>query len=194
MCDFLIVHREVKMKKYSFRMILALAAALLLTACGPSEEEQQKAADAAAAAAKVAAEKAALVLPTDVNDKASWQKYLVAQVTKFIRENQSIVKTSHPYMYYIPPGDGDDAKSARNDQLSNVQTTVARGVLPGNMMCFGGPDSNLTADLILDSFNDAKDGSFKGVIVLFVGAQADSDRVKAVIDKIGADYHFVEMK
>jgi len=182
------------MKKYTFRLILALSTALLLVACGPSEEEKQKAAEQAAQAARIAAEQVALKLPTDATDKPAWQKYLSAQVTRFMRENAKLVKTNHPYMYYVPTGDGADQQNDRNNQLDNVKTTVGRGVLPGNLMAFGGPDSKFTADLMSDAFKEAGDGALKGVVVLFIGGQGDSDRVKDAVTKSGVDYHFVELR
>jgi hypothetical protein len=111
-----------------------------------------------------------------------------------VKQNMKDVKTNHPYMYFIPSGDAQDVQDARKNQLDNVSTTVARGVLPGNMMAFGGPDSKLTADMIIDSFKEAQDGTFKGVVVLFIGATADQDRVKDALAKSAADYRFVEMK
>ena len=182
------------MKKYTLRLILAMSAALLLVACGPSEEEKQKAAEQAAQAAEIAAEQAALKLPADATNKTAWQAYLVAQVKRFMRENPKLVKTNHPYMYYVPTGDGADQQSDRANQLDNVKTTVGRGVLPGNLMAFGGPDSKFTADLVTEAFKDAGDGALKGVVVIFVGAQADSDRVKESTTKSGSDYHFVELR
>jgi len=182
------------MKNAIRTLILAGAAAFTLAACGPSEADKEKAEAAAAQQQRIAAETAALVLPTDITNKAAWQKYLSAQVTKFMRENQAAVKTSHPYMYYVPPGDDADAQAARQNQLNNVQDAVERGVLPGNLMAFGGPQSGATADLIVDAFKKAKDGSFKGTFVLFIGAPADQDRVKDVLSKTGADYRFIEMK
>ncbi len=172
----------------NFIRILSFAAftALALCACGPSEEEKAKAA-AAAAAAEAAKP---VPLPAPNADKTAWQKYLVSVVT----HNMQGVKSSHPYMYFVPSGDGADVVDARKQQLDNVDVTVQRGVLPGNMMAFGGPDSTLTADLISEAFKDAQDGSFKGVIVLFVGAAADQDRVKDAVAKSGAEFRFVEMK
>ena len=61
-------------------------------------------------------------------------------------------------------------------------------------MAFGGPDSTTTADLIIDSFKDAGAGTFKDVTILFVGAQADSDRVKEALVPAAASYRFAEMK
>jgi hypothetical protein len=182
------------MKKYTLRLILAMSAALLLVACGPSEEEKQKAAEQAEQAAKIAAEQVALKLPTDATDKSAWQKYLVAQVTRFMRENPTLVKTNHPYMYYVPTGDGADQQNDRNNQLDNVKTTVGRGVLPGNLMAFGGPDTKFTSDLVVEAFKEAQDGTLKGVVILFVGGQGDSDRVKEAVAKSGADFHFVELR
>ncbi len=182
------------MNKYTFRLIIASLAALLLSACGQSAEDKEKAAEAAAQQAKILAEQAALVLPRDATDKAAWQKYLVAQVTRFMRENPTLVKTNHPYMYYVPTGDGADQQNSRKDQLENVKTTVGRGVLPGNLMAYGGPDSSLTADLIVEAFKEAGEGTLKGVVVLFVGAKADFDRVKEAVAKSGADYHYAELR
>lgn len=182
------------MKKYTFRMIVALAAALLLAACGPSEEDKAKAAEAAAKAEAMAKEAAALVIPKDTIDKAAWAPYFKAVVTKFLRDNSATVKTNHPYVYYIPAGDDDAAKDGRQNGLDNIQTTIQRGVLPGAFMAFGGPNSTYTADTVLAAFKDAKDGSFKGVDILFIGTPADSDRVKPEIDRTGGTYHFVELK
>lgn len=182
------------MKKYTLRPILAMCTALLLVACGPSEEEKQKAAEQAAQAAQIAAEQAALKLPSDATNKTAWQAYLVAQVKRFMRENPTLVKTNHPYMYYVPTGDGADQQTDRSNQLENVKTTVGRGVLPGNLMAFGGPDTKFTADLVTEAFKEAGDGTLKGVVVLFVGGQGDSDRVKDAVTKSGADFHFVELR
>ena len=174
------------MNRYIRTIALAALVALGLSACGQSDEDKAKAAEAAAAAELAKP----VPLPTDPTNKAAWQGYLV----KVVMRNMQGVKTNHPYMYFVPSGDGADQDSARKDQLDNVSTTVARGVLPGNMMAFGGPDSKRTADLIGEAFKSAGDGTLKGVVVLFIGAQADSDRVKDSMGKSGAEYRFVEMK
>jgi len=174
------------MKKYIRAAVLAAAALLVLSACGQSDEEKAKAA-AEAAAAEAAKP---VPMPTDPSNKSAWQQYLV----KIVMRNMQGVKTNHPFMYYVPGGDGPDQVSSRQDQLGNVTTTVLRGVLPGNMMAFGGPDSKLTADLIVGSFKDAGAGTLKGVVVLFVGAPDDADRVKEAIANSGAEFRFVEMK
>jgi len=62
------------------------------------------------------------------------------------------------------------------------------------MMAFGGPSSTLTAGLIQDAFKEAQAGSFKGVIVLFIGAPADKDAVEQALGASGAVFRFVEMK
>ncbi|HZP66499.1 MAG TPA: hypothetical protein VFB32_09320 [Rudaea sp.] len=174
------------MKKYIRILVLALAGTVVLSACGPSEEEKQKAAAAAAAA------EAAKPVPAPAANagKAAWQNYLA----RTVMQNMQGVKTNHPYMYFVPGGDDQEAQDARKNQLDNVSGTVARGVLPGNMMAFGGPDSKLTGDLVVEAFKSAQDGSFKNVVVLFVGATADQDRVKDGVAKSGADFRFVEMK
>jgi hypothetical protein len=174
------------MKNYIRILALALFAALALCACGQSDEEKAKAAEAAAAAEAAKP----VPLPATNADKAAWQRYLSNVVTR----NMQGVKTNSPFMYYVPAGDSADILDARNNQLNSVSDAVARGVLPGNMMAFGGPDSKATADLVVDAFSKSRDGSFKGVVILFVGAAADQDRVKGAVAKSGAEFRFVEMK
>ena len=62
------------------------------------------------------------------------------------------------------------------------------------MMAFGGPDSKTTAQLVTDAFKDAQAGSFKDVVILFIGAPADADGVKQALASSGADVRFVEAK
>ena len=170
------------MRKIFSIIVLACAATFALSACN----QQEKAADQQAAAAKpqVAA------VPTNPQDKAAWKQYLVSVVNA----NLQGVKTNHPYMYFVPAGDDDATKSDRQNQIDNVKNVVARGVLPGNMMAFGGPDSKTTADLIVESFKDVQAGSFKDVVVLFIGAPGDLDAIKQALASSGAEVRFVEAK
>jgi hypothetical protein len=93
----------------------------------------------------------------------------------------------------VPGGDSDDALSQRQNQLDNVSDVVARTVLPGNMMAFGGPDSAKTADLIVAAFKNAQPGLFKGVVVLFVGDAADQQRVADALKPSAAEFRFAQM-
>jgi hypothetical protein len=171
------------------RKILSIAAfaciaTFALSACDNGDKAKQDA--AAAAAAQTPA-----VLPVPATgDKEAWKKYLISVVTA----NMQGVKSTHPYMYFVPGGDDDAAKADRANQLENVKTTVSRGVLPGNMLAFGGPDSAMTAQVITDAFKDAQAGSFKDVVVLFVGKPTESDAVKQALAASSADVRFVEAK
>ena len=170
------------MRKFIPLAALAFAATLSLTAC----EQQAPTPQQAAAEQKPEV----LPLPADPTDRKAWQKYLVSVVTA----NMSGVKTNHPYMYYVPGGEDEASVADRNNQLENVRNTVLRGVLPGNMMAFGGPDSKMTSDLILEAFKDAQPGSFKDVVVLFIGGTTEGAAVKNALDKTGADIRFVQAK
>ncbi|HEX5124694.1 MAG TPA: hypothetical protein VFV97_15740 [Rhodanobacteraceae bacterium] len=161
-------------------IIFAACAAFALGACN---KEQQAANPEAEAKPQVAP------VPKTA-DKTAWKQYLVSVVTA----NMQGVKTNHPYMYFVPAGDDDATKADRQNQLDNVKNVVARGVLPGNMMAFGGPDSKTTADLIVASFAEVGAGSFKDVIVLFIGAPGDVDEVRQALTSSGAEVRFVEAK
>ena len=166
------------MRKFMQAALLGLLSTLVLTACDKKEEE---------APAPVAVE---VKMPTNATDRNAWKQYLV----DVVKRNMAGVTSSRPYLYFVPGGEDQAAMDERINQLQNVQTVVARTVLPGNMLAFGGPDSKLTGDLIIDSFKEAKAGAFKDVIVLYVGAPADQQRVQEAIAPSGATFRFVEMK
>ena len=98
-----------------------------------------------------------------------------------------------PFAYLVDAADTDNAKANNERQLSNVQDSVARGVLPGNLMAFAGPNSGKTAELLIAAFKDAKPGAFKDVVILFIGDKADEQRVSDAIKPTGATFHFVTM-
>ena len=169
------------MRKIPAIIFFACAATFALSACNQQPETPK---DQVAQAPQVAP------MPTNASDKTAWKQYLVSVVTA----NMQGVKTNHPYMYFVPAGDDDAAKADRQNQLDNVKTVVSRGVLPGNMMAFGGPDSKTTANLIVESFKDAQAGAFKDVIVLFIGGPGDLDAIKQALASSGAEVRFVEAK
>lgn len=169
------------MRKFLSILVIACATTFALSACDQGEKKTQAAAEQ---------KPAKVPLPSNAADKTAWKQYLSAVVT----DNMQGVKSNRPYMYFVPAGEDDAAKTDRANQLENVKTTVSRGVLPGNMMAFGGPDSAATSQLVVEAFKDAQAGSFKDVIVLFIGAPADGETVKQGLAASGADVRFVEAK
>ncbi|HET8764130.1 MAG TPA: hypothetical protein VFM52_02825 [Rhodanobacter sp.] len=168
------------MRKFVFVAAIALTAGLALGGCSKqAPEEDQASTQQAAAPTK----------PTSVNDTKGWQAYL----GPIIQKNLQGMAAQQPYVYFITPGQTDDDKAMNDRQLSNVEDTVARGVTPGNLLAFAGPVSATTADLVAAAFKDAQAGSFKGVIVLFIGDKADEQRVGDAIKTTGATYRFVQM-
>ena len=165
------------MRKFALIAAVALAACLTLSACNKQQDDQQV--QQAQQAPK----------PTDPNDSKGWNNYL----GQIVQKNMQGMTASQPYAYMVTAGATDDDKAQNDRQLQSVQDTVARGVLPGNMLVFGGPDSGKTADLVVAAFKDAKPGSFKDVIVLFIGDKADEQRVTDALKPTGATFRFVAM-
>lgn len=166
------------MRKFAFLAAVALTAALTLSACGKQDADQQ----AATQAQK-------LTKPADKTDASAWNAYLV----QLLSSNLQGMTARQPYAYMVKSGDTDEVKAENERQLSNVQDVVARGVLPGNLLAFAGPDSTKTADLVVGAFTEAKAGSFKDVIIVFIGDKADQQRVEDVLKPTGATVRFVEM-
>ncbi len=128
-------------------------------------------------------------MPTDPNDTAAWKNYLVSVA----KQNMEGVR-QRPYMYYIPAGDTPEIQDQVDRQISDVTDVVGRGILPGNMIAFGSPDSTRLADGIVEAFKVARPNSLKDVRVLFIGAAADEQRVREAVAPSSADFVFVEAK
>ncbi len=166
------------MRKFALIAAVALAACLTLSACNKQQDDQQ----AAPQAQQVAK-------PTSPTDGKAWNAYL----GQLVQNNMQGMTASQPYAYMVTPGVSDDDKAQNDRQLQSVQDTVARGVLPGNLLAFGGPVSATTADLVVAAFKDAKPGSFKDVIVLFIGDKVDEQRVTDTLKPTGATLRFIAM-
>ncbi|MDE2156416.1 MAG: hypothetical protein KGJ32_11075 [Xanthomonadaceae bacterium] len=167
------------MRKFALIIALALIAGLTLSACGKKQGDHPAAQQQAQQAPK----------PTDPADSKAWGAYL----GQIVQKNMQGMTANQPYAYMVTAGLTDDMKAQNDRQLQSVQDTVARGVLPGNLLAFGGPDSAKTADLVVAAFKDAKPGSFKDVIVLFIGDKADEQRVDDALKPTGATIRFVAM-
>lgn len=167
------------MRKLILVAAVALSASLALTACN-----QQAGQEAGQQTAQQVTDK-----PTDPNDTKAWNAYL----GQIVQKNMQGMTANQPYAYLIKAPVDADAIEQNGRQLQNVQETVARGVLPGNMLVFAGPDSTTTADLVIAAFEGASEGSFKDVIVLFIGDAADQQRVEAALRPSGATTRFVAM-
>lgn len=156
----------------------ALTATLALSACNkPAADAQQD------------TQAQQVQKPADKNDSKGWSAYL----GQLVQANLKGMKAAQPYAYMVTPGVTADDIAKNDRQLGNVKDVVSRGVLPGNLLAFAGPDSAKTADLLVAAFADARPGSFKDVIVLFIGDKADEQRVDDALKPTGATVHFVAM-
>lgn len=163
--------------KAIIRSALIVSALLTVAACGKQEE-----------APKQAEAPQVLSAPTDGNEQ-NWKLYLASVV----KQNMQGIRNS-PFMYYLPADTVEDFDAQYARQLDNVAGTIARTVLPGNMLAFGSPASARMADLIVESFKEAQAGSFKGVKVLFIGNTEDEARVGEAVEPSGAEYIFVAVE
>jgi hypothetical protein len=164
------------MRKFAYAIALALTAAFALSACNKGQQNEQ------------AAQTEQATKPSSPSDMKGWKTYLSQIVQAHM---QGINNT--PYMYFIPAGDDPDTTAARGRTQDTLNGVIATTVLPGNMIAAGGPDSGKTADALVTAFKNAQPGSFKGVVVLFVGNAADKDRVQQAIAPSGAEFRFAQM-
>jgi hypothetical protein len=196
------------MRKFLFIAAIALLGTVGLSACNHDNNQADTGTQAKA------------TKPTDPNDIKAWQTYLsqiveenMGNITNnpyvyFVPEVPPAVAAavtgsttgaaaagSAPAMAGTAGGPG--AASSAAATLARVQdqldTVVQATVLPGNMVAAGGPSSATTAQVLETAFKQASPGSFKGVVVLFIGDQADEAAVKAAVEPSGATFKFAQM-
>jgi len=114
-------------------------------------------------------------------------------LTQVVKQNMEGIRNS-PFMYYLPAATVADFQDQFDRQADQVAGVVAQGVLPGNMLAFGGPEYAKMADLIIEAFTGASEGSMKDVRVLYIGTAADAERARAVVELTGATFVVVEAK
>jgi hypothetical protein len=163
----------------TIRVTMLLAAICALAAC---KKDETPAPDAAAPAAVET-----VAVPTTI-DQSAWKPYLTSLVKKHMDK-----RYRRPYMYFIPAAGGDEEQRQYDAQLESAQAAVARGILAGTMLAFGGPDPGRTGQAMIDSFKFAGPGSLKGVRVLYVGTADQDTRVRESITPTGAEYVFEDM-
>lgn len=163
------------MKTTTRLLLIACLSMPLLAACNKQEEKAEAVAEAPLAA------------PTS-NDSTAWDTYLTKVVT------QKIEGATNVYLYTLPDPAGANFQGEYDRQLEKAQGDVARGGVDGTLLAFGSQNSAKSADLAIASFAQAQPGTMKGVRVMFIGAQADANRVKAAVEPSGAKFEFVEAK
>ena len=127
----------------------------------------------------VAVEKAALTAPQN-DDRAAWSAYLSDVVTRNMDGIQN-----QPFVYMVPSEALPDFADQYERLLEKAKTDVARGIITGNLLAYGGHSSAKVADLVIESFKEVQPNSMKGVKVLFIGQAADNARVQAAVAPAG---------
>ncbi len=158
------------------RLVLIACLALPFAACKKEEAPKETV-------------KAPLSAPANPEDREGWHAYLSDVVTRNLDGIQNA-----PYVYTLPPESVPDFASQYERQLEKARTDVARGIIAGNLLAYGGPSSSKMADIVVESFKDVQPNSMKGVKVLFIGDPADNARVEAAVKPAGVDYKFIEAK
>jgi len=163
--------------KTSSRLLLIACLALPFVAACQKEEKKE-----------AAAETAPLSAPK-TSDENAWNAYL----TDVIKRNLDGV-TGSTYVYTLPAPEAPTFQGDYDRMLEKAQADMSRGVLEGNLVAFGSPNSAKSADLAVASFEKVDPNTMKGVKFIFVGDAADSERVKAAVSPAGVNYTFVEAK
>ena len=161
------------MNKMTRMILVALLALPLLSAC--KKEEAPK-----------AEVKAAMAAPTS-DDLDAWRAYLQDVVPR----NMGGI-SNQPYVYLLPGESAPDFQAQYDRMLEKAHNDVGRGIIAGNMLAYASPASARMADIVIASFENVEPDTMKGVRVLFIGAAADSERVKAAVSPTGVEYVFVD--
>lgn len=126
--------------------------------------------------------------PISSTDLKGWQTYL----SRVVQENMGGI-TNSPYIYFVPASDTPGAAASIARIQHYLDDVVAATVLPNNMVGAGGPSSSTTAMVLENAFKNAAPGSFKGVVILFMGAKADESAVRDAVAPSGATFRFADI-
>lgn len=160
-------------------MLIALLSLPLLAACDKAPTDTTE--DAAEALAPLSA-------PAS-NDDDEWGSYLSQVVTR----NMGDISSS-PYLYYLPASDSEGFEGSHDRLREEIEGAMQRGIVEGNLVAFGSPESAMMADIIVGAFEKVGPGSMNGVRLIFIGDAADSERVEEAVAPAGVEYVFVEAK
>ena len=173
------------------RLLLSACLVLPLAACQQEEEVQ-------------VTETAPLSAPA-TDDRNEWRAYLNDVVG---RNMEGIY--NQPYVYLVPPArdtaadvpesvdetevvEGAEAADAEYLRLAErAEMDLARGIVRGNLLAYAGADSGRVADLVVRAFEVVTEDTMDGVRVLFIGDQADNERVQQAVAASGVEYIFIQ--
>ena len=167
------------MKTTTRLLLLALLSLPVLAACQKDEASTETVAEA----------KPAVERPADNNDEQAWGVYLSDVVTRNMGDINN-----NPYLYYLPSSESEGFEGARERLAEDIEIAMQRGIVEGNLVAVGSPESAMMADIITSAFAKVDPGSMDGVRVLFIGDAADDARVKAAVAPAGVVYQFIEAK
>ena len=129
-----------------------------------------------------------LPIPAKTDD-AGWKAYLSDVVLRNMGEI-----TNQPFLYYLPTQADPEFQAKYDRQLEQAKNAIARGIVGGNLIAFGSPESAKMADIAVASFTGVPVDTMKKVKIVFIGDAVDGERVGAAVVPSGADYVFVEAK
>lgn len=186
------------------RLLLSACLVLPLAACQQEEEVQ-------------VVETAPLTAP-QTEDRNEWRAYLNDVVG---RHMEGIFNQPYVYLVpprrddaaEVAAGEADAAEGAEAAEgttgpelvsqvneadaeylrlAERAEMDVARGIVRGNLLAYAGADSDRVADLVVRAFEDVQEGTMDGVRVLFIGDEADNERVQQAVAPAGVEYIFIQ--
>lgn len=86
----------------------------------------------------------------------------------------------------------NDADAEYLRLAERAEMDLARGIVRGNLLAYAGADSGRVADLVVRAFEDVPEDTMGGVRVLFIGDEADSERVQQAVAASGVEYIFIQ--
>lgn len=127
--------------------------------------------------------------PSNATDIKAWQNYL----TRVALANAGGISSENIYLYFVPASDVPGAAASIARVQHYLAEVVAATVVPNSMVGLGGPSSSTTAMVLENAFSNAAPGSFKGVVILFMGVKTDEAAVRSAVAPSGATFRFADI-
>lgn len=168
--DFKLMEHTMNFRNRFAPLLIAASLVMPLAACSSEEET----------AAPV--EQAPVAVPAEGADQQAWNAYL----SDVVNRNMQGVR-QRPFVYLVRDESDEEFEGRFEGLREKASEDISRGIAPGNMLVYGGPQSANVATLIKEAFEGVQQDTMKGVKVLFVGSAADAPAVREAVATSGVD-------
>lgn len=135
------------------------------------------------------AKRAAPVVAPDSSEKPAWQEYSAEVTVRAMNLDDGI-----PYAFVLPAENSTGFAEKRAGYLTAWEDQRLRWAKANATVFFFSPSSPAMAALMEEALAPVASGAMQGAMLVFVGEESSSARIRAAVERTGATYRFIDMR